>query len=148
MKKSKRFQPVVRVAEVREKQAASALGEAQAQLQSQIARLEELQHYQEDYFARFQSSARQGLPAARIQDFQRFLENLKRAIQQQETLVQIATRTVEQRKQFWYAIRGKLKSYDNVMERYIHEEHIQQDKREQKETDEHASRTGKKPSEL
>lgn len=142
MKKSKRFKPVVRVAEAREKQAASALGEAQAHLQSQLARLEELQNYQIDYLQRLQATARQGITASRMQDFQRFLENLKVAIKQQETLVQIANRSLELKKQHWFENRGKLKSYDNVMERYITEENTQQNKREQIETDEHASRSG------
>lgn len=148
MKKSKRFKPVVRVAEAREKQAASALGEAQAHLQSQIARLEELQNYQNDYLQRFKSTASQGIPAARMLDFQRFLDNLKLAIKQQETIVRIATSQVEQKKQLWFAKRGKLKSYDNVMERYISEENLQQSKREQKETDEHAARADSKSSKL
>lgn len=147
MKKSKRFKPVVRVAEAREKQAASDLGEAQAHLQAQVARLEELRNYQLDYQQRLTATASQGIQAARLQDFHRFLENLKQAIRQQETLVQIATRMVEQKKQLWFDKRGKLKSYDNVMDRYLHEENLEQDKREQKETDEHASRTDRKTRE-
>ena len=144
MKKSKRFQPVVKVAEAREKLAASALGEAQAELQSHEARLEELQGYQRDYLQRLQESGAQGMGAARMNDYQQFLNNLKLAIEQQETLVQIASRVVEEKKQQWFSKRGKLKSYDNVMERYVSEENRMADRREQKEADDRAQHGGNK----
>jgi len=138
MKKSTRFKSVVRVAEAREKQAASALGEAQAELESRVARLEELQHYQQDYQIRFNESAGHGLAAFQIRDFKHFLANLKLAIEQQETIVSLAQRVVEERKQAWFSKRGMLKSYDNVLDRYYSEELTVENKREQNETDERA----------
>ena len=144
MKKSKRFQSVIKVAVARERQAATALGEAQAALQSQMARLEELLHYQEEYQLHFHRTGSLGMEARRILDYRAFLEKLKQAIRQQENMVDAAQQVVEERKQQWFHSRGKLKTYDNVMERFQTEEQRQEDQREQKETDERAQHAGRK----
>jgi flagellar FliJ protein len=146
MKKSKRFQSVIKIASAHERQAATALGEAQAALQSQMARLEELLRYQEEYRLQFQRTGSLGVDARRIEDYCVFLDKLRQAIRQQQDMVEAAQQAVDERKQAWFSSRGKLKTYDNVMERFQTEERRQEDKREQKETDERAQRTGSKHS--
>ena len=146
MKKSKRFQSVIKVASAHERQAATALGDAQASLESQVARLEELLRYQEEYQLQFQRAGSLGVEARRIQDYRLFLDKLRQAIRQQQNMVEAAQRLVEERKQQWFRSRGKLKTYGNVMERFQTEERRQEDKREQKETDERAQRVSGKHS--
>lgn len=140
MNKSKRFQSVVKVAAARERQAATALGDAQSSLQSQLAKLEELKRYQDDYLQQFQRTGALGVEARRIEDYRAFLDKLRLAIEQQQSIVTEAKLAVEERKQQWFSSRSKQKTYDNVMERYQHEEQRQEERREQKDTDERAQR--------
>ena len=141
MKKSQRFQSVIKVASARERQAATALGQAQSSLQSQLARMEELIRYQEEYHLQLQRSGSLGMDARRIQDYHAFLDKLRLAIRQQQSVIDNAQRLVDERKQQWFSTRGKLKTYGNVMERFQSEEQRQEDQREQKDTDERAQRT-------
>ncbi|WP_455203256.1 flagellar export protein FliJ [Kaarinaea lacus] len=140
MKKSQRMQPIRKVAVSKEQQAASALGEAQNQLQMQLQRLQELRDYQKDYASQFQQTGANGMDVASLMSFRSFLQQLEQAIEQQKQAVDAANALVDQRKKSWLASRGQVKIYDNVISRYHQEEIQQQDKKEQKESDDRAQR--------
>ncbi len=140
MKKSSRMQPVVKVAEGREQQAARHLGESQAALTQDQQRLDELKEYRRDYEQRFLASGALGMGAARMEDYRKFLHNLGRAIEQQVQMVERSAALVEQQRQRWFVTRGKAQALDNVVSRYQAEEQRDADRREQLEQDEHAMR--------
>jgi flagellar FliJ protein len=139
-KKSKRMQPILRVAESRQQQAAAAVGEAQSHLNMQQARLEELQNYYAEYVANMQQQMRVGAPITKVQGFKGFLVKLDQAIEQQKQSVQAAHQQLQQRKQVWMASRGQVKMYNNVISRFRAKELQAAEHREQKETDERAQR--------
>ena len=56
MTKSKRLEPVARIAENRERRAATELAKARQRLEEQEARLRELTSYRDDYSRRFQEA--------------------------------------------------------------------------------------------
>ncbi|NOX76740.1 MAG: flagellar export protein FliJ [Gammaproteobacteria bacterium] len=140
MKKSSRMQPVVKVAEGREQQAARHLGESQVALTQAQQRLDELKEYRRDYEQRFQTSGALGMGAAQMEDYRKFLCNLGRAIEQQTQTVAQSTTMFEQQRQRWFVTRGKAQALDNVVARYQAEEQRDLDRREQQEQDEHAMR--------
>jgi flagellar export protein FliJ len=138
MTRSKRMQPVVRVAEMREQAAAKELGNAQRYLQEQEDRLSELQGYQAEYARNFHTLGSKGISAARFQELQRFMASLNQAIEQQQQAVQNAVRACAQKKQLWQQAHGKSKSLDKVVEHYCEQEQYEQGQREQKAADEMA----------
>jgi len=140
------MQPVASVAESREREAAIVLSKAQSALQSQLARLQELTNYHAEYQQRFERSGMQGINAIQIQSFLSFLANLQKAVDQQKTVISQAEAQVEQKKQAWFVMRGKLRAIDTVIDHYCSLEQKAQDKLEQKATDELAQRLSK-PSE-
>lgn len=138
MTRSKRMQPVLRIAEMREQDAAKELGNAQRMLQEQEDRLTELRAYQAEYARNFQVQGSAGISAARFQEFHRFMASLNQAIEQQQVVVQNAARACAQKKQLWQQAYGKSKSLDKVVERYCEQEQYEQGQREQKAADEMA----------
>jgi len=138
MTRSKRMQPVQRIAEMRERDAARELGNAQRVLQEQEGRLAELRAYQAEYARNFETLGSAGISAARFQEYQRFMASLNQAIEQQQVVVQNAIRACNQRKQLWQQAYGKSKSLDKVVERYCEQEQYEQGQREQKAVDEMA----------
>lgn len=138
MKRSQRLEPVVKVAENREQQAAKALGDAQGALAEAQQRLEELKHYREDYIQRFHTAGSFGMSAAQMGDYRLFLSNLSQAIEQQTAMVQQAAAVVERQRQQWFNRRGKVKMLDNVVSRYQADEQRDADRKEQREQDERA----------
>ena len=128
MKRSKRLEPVVRVAENRKQQAAKALGESQSALQQAEQRLDELKNYREEYIRRFHTNGAQGMSAVQMGDYRLFLSNLSRAIEQQVELVNQA---------------AAVKMLDKVVSRFQADEQRIVDKKEQLEQDERAQRLPK-----
>lgn len=137
-KRSQRLEPVVKLAENEEQQAALALGDAQSSLAQAEERLEELRSYREEYINRFHANGAVGMSAVQMGDYRLFLSNLSRAIEQQTELVEQAAAVVEQQRQQWFSQRGKVKVLDNVVSRYQADEQRVLEKKEQREQDEHA----------
>lgn len=140
MKRSQRLEPVVRVAENREQQAARSLGDSQSALNQAQQRLDELENYRKEYIQRFHTNGATGMSAVQMGDYRLFLSNLSRAIEQQIGLVKQAVATVEQQRQQWFARRGKVKMLGNVVSRFQTEEQRVADRKEQLEQDERAQR--------
>ena len=140
MKKSKRIQPIIRVAESKEQKAATELGRAQNQLQEQLNRLQDLQNYRKEYQGRLQEAGRNGISVPKLQSFRGFLEKLETAVEQQKQAVKIAEELVARRKQQWFASRDKVKIYNKVATKYVNAELKQEEKQEQKDSDERAQR--------
>lgn len=140
MSRSKRLQPVQRITERREKEAARVLGEYQQQLQQLQQQLLELERYREEYRGHYQQSGRAGITAQRLLQLQQFLANIDQAIEQQQQAISHAELQCEEKKQLWFQARGRTQALEKVAERYSDDERQQQNRREQKENDEFAQR--------
>lgn len=141
MKRSRRFEPVVKVAENREQQAAQALGEAQAALTQAQQRLAELEQYCEEYIQRFHATGAMGMSAAKMLDYRAFLVKLDRAIKEQGLAVEQAGRLAERQRQEWFSHRGKVKMLDTVVARFQADEQRDADRKEQGDQDDRAQHT-------
>lgn len=146
MKKSDRLQPVQRLSESREQDAAKALGDSNRAVSEQEQRLADLESYREEYARYYQQRGEAGVTAAKLMELQRFLHNLNKAIEQQQQVVAMAREHSEQSKQQWNTARGKRQALGKVAERYREEEQRNAARQEQKENDEHAQRKGGKKS--
>ena len=135
------MQPLRRVAESKEQRAAAELGRAQQHLQTQLARLQEIQNYQQEYLSRFEQAGMNGIAADKLLSFRNFLEKLDTAVEQQQQAVNTANDVVDQRKRQWFSSRDKVKIFNKVISNFVDQEFSQEQKQEQKETDEKAQRS-------
>ena len=140
MSPSKRFKPVLRVAESHERNAACQLGDSQRYMQEQEAKLEELRQYHDEYIERFNTASRNGINAAQLREYQAFLAKLDLAIKEQEAIVLAGDKNRTVKKEAWQQKHIRSKVLDKVMQRYQDEEKRTQEKREQKEADEKSQR--------
>lgn len=136
MSRSKRMQPLVRVAEDRERSAARALGEAQHRLAQNETKLAELIAYREQYSRGFESAGGGGLGARRVHEYRVFLARLGAAITQQSEIVENSRRDCESKRQHWLGIRTRAQALDKVTERYRQVERKMEERREQLDLDE------------
>jgi len=143
MTRSKRMQPVQRVAQGREQDAMQKLGQSQQYLDAQLSRLEELRGYRDQYTRDFTASGESGLNATRLRDFRSFLGKLGEAIRQQEALVEQYRAQHENNRRNWIASRSHSQAIDKVVDRYRDQERRQQERREQIESDERSQRPRK-----
>ncbi len=140
MTRSKRMDPVVQVAESRERDAARQLGEWQGRLAQHEARLAELLSYRDDYARQFESTGGNGLGAQRLQDYRAFLERLNSAVRQQEDVLAHTRGEIARLRSRWLDKRTHAKALDKVVERYREDERRAAERREQNESDERANR--------
>ena len=104
-------------------------------------KLRELQNYRQDYLEQFRLAGKVGMTAARLQEYQTFLSRLNEAIRHQEGVVRAGHKDRQSKQDQWLRRRTRSNALGKVLERYVVAEREQQEKREQKETDEHAQRS-------
>ncbi|MDH5545448.1 MAG: flagellar export protein FliJ [Gammaproteobacteria bacterium] len=140
MKGSQRLKPVQRLNEFREDQAARALGAHNAQLANHRKRLDDLLQYQQEYGRQFLSLGQNGIPARKLRDYQAFMDNLTRAIEQQRQIIQQFEAENERLKRQWLAVHHRTKAVDKVVERMVQGENRAEERRIQKELDDRFNR--------
>lgn len=141
MTRSKRMNPVLRVAEHREKDAARRLGQTQQRLQQQQARLQELIGYRDEYNQKFQQTCSAGVDVKQLQEYRLFLSRLNDAIAHQQRVIANAEREVEQARAGWLRTRTRSQALDKVRDRFIEAERREADRREQADSDERSTQS-------
>jgi flagellar FliJ protein len=139
MTRSERMQPVQRVIDDRERDAARVVAQARQRLADAERKLTELTRYRADYHVGFQKEAAGGASGMRLRDFRLFLARLDDAIRQQELVVARARGEVETQTQSWHETMQRSKALGVVVDKWRAEERVAVDRREQRETDERAS---------
>lgn len=99
-----------------------------------------LQQYRDDYAARFQETLSNGLTALSYRNFQLFIEKIDNAIDGQGDVVKTSQQRVAEARAAWQACERKRMSYDTLAARAREQQLKKENKRDQKSTDEHASR--------
>ena len=135
MAPSKRFRPVHRVAESRERKAARELGESQKKMREQQDRLAALKQYHKEYLERFRGAAQVGLSVPQLQEYQAFLKKLEAAIREQEKILHLSHRECSGRKDAWREKHVKTQALGMAIDRFRLAEQKIMDSREQRETD-------------
>ena len=146
MKKSKRFQPLARIAANKELASAKELGMANNNLIQQKNKLTNLIHYREEYIKSFKQQGQKGMDGSQLHTYQNFLENIDNALVQQRGLITAAEKVCEQQKSAWRTQHTKTKIMSNVINNYKNDEQHLKDKDEQKDNDERNSRSHQRDS--
>lgn len=120
--------------------AAKRLGQAIRAHDEARQKLTLLSEYRDDYAARFQASMAVGLSASGYRNFQLFIDKLDRAISGQQAVVAAAQTRIDTVRGAWQASERKRMSYDTLAQREQKKVQLQANKRDQKQTDEHAAR--------
>ncbi|HTN67037.1 MAG TPA: flagellar export protein FliJ [Burkholderiaceae bacterium] len=121
-------------------EAAKRLGQAVRAAEEARQKLSLLQQYRDDYAARFQASVAAGLSATGFRNFQVFIDKLDSAIVSQQQAVHEAERGIAQERGAWQASERKRMSYDTLATRAQKAAQKQENRRDQKQSDEHAAR--------
>lgn len=144
MARSRRMQPVQRVAQSRQQAAMQKLGQSRQHLDAQRRKLDELRAYREQYTREFVACGEGGLGAMRLQDYRVFLGRLNEAVRQQEAIIEKCSAEHEKINRQWLETRSRSQAIDKAVECFRQEERKQTDRKEQREQDEQAQRPRRK----
>jgi len=142
MTRSQRLRPVANMKQKEQLNSARILNEGFNELKMHEERLLELTHYRDDYVNKFQQLTQIGASIERIRHYQEFIARLNQSIVLQKQRVIDAQRQVELKKVNWRQARARSDAFGKVVDRYRDEESQLNEKRNQKETDDHAQRIG------
>ncbi|WP_459720005.1 flagellar export protein FliJ [Sideroxyarcus sp. TK5] len=132
--------PLVDLAHQKNDAATRKLGKLNQQQQHAQAKMAALQQYRRDYAAQFEEAARQGMSPMDMQNFQRFIERLDQAIQQQQAEIARAGSSVQTGRRELMDTTRKMKSFDALAQRHADNEKKLEAKADQRQQDEQSGR--------
>jgi len=140
--RSKRLEPIARIAGERERRAARTLADDRRRLRELEERCAELERYRDEYAERGAAPS-EGSSGAELKNYQRFMDRLDRAIAEARARLERARERCERRRRDWVATRAHAHAIENVISRHRHRERRDDERREQQQLDEHAERMGR-----
>lgn len=136
MKRSKRMEPVHRVASEHAAELARVYAQRREVLEQEQERMEQLRGFRREYEQKLAVSAGKGIDAYRLRDYNAFLTRIDEAIaHQQQNLARLAAE-VEQLRQTWFDQWGNARALEHLVARYRREERQADTARDQRFNDE------------
>jgi len=132
MDRSARFKPVQRHADYQLRDAALALSHAHEELRRQEANLQQLVDYRDEYGRDFRLHGESAHDVAWLRNYQVFLAQLNRGVEQQGAVVKECQRRVDAAREKWEAASQKARALDNAVERIRRDEQRGEQRREQR----------------
>ena len=136
MARSKRLNPIKKLAQNKEKTAAQELGHALDVYKNEQNKLAQLNTYRTEYLEQMQVKVNQGVSGATLQQYHQFLNKLDLAISQQNNVTEQCESQLALTKEHWQSKRSKAKAITQVMDKMAVKEQQVKDKRESNQSDE------------
>lgn len=140
MKKSERLTPVLKLEEMKEQEAVRRYAQARSRLAEESQKLQQLVEYSKEYQEMIEERGRAGIAAEQLHSYHHFLNKLSQAISQQQQQLLLVQQEAEQQEQLWLRQRGATINMDNLISRYVADEKLTADRKEQKELDEQSQK--------
>ncbi|MDX2424863.1 MAG: flagellar export protein FliJ [Cycloclasticus sp.] len=142
LKKSKRLEPVKKIAENKEAAAAVKVAKSVLEKEASVDQLEKLRGYREDYIVQFKTKGQSGMSASRLQDYQAFVHKLDSAIEEQIRAVQGKHKQVDEHQQSFQKTNSQKKAVEKLIDKRVKQETIVEQRQEQNEADDRPSGGG------
>jgi len=140
-RKSERIKLLQKLALQYEQMAAKDLGRSNSNLHAQLERLEQLKTFRAEYTDQFRLAGQQGMDVRSMLAFQSFLNQLDTAIAQQTQTVNAAQHDKEKKKNVWEDKHITTRVYDKSLEKTLHKEMRQDERKQQIAADDRAQHT-------
>lgn len=139
---SKRLASLKRLVERKERDAAARFGQERRARDQALMRLEELRLYREEYLARHAQTTQQVGAAARLRDYQVFMDKLERAIAEQEAIIQQHSDRCHVARTDWTTEYTNNRTIETVIQRKREDEQRELARSEQRQLDDRNPRNG------
>lgn len=140
MSRARRLEPIREIAHDDERSVAVRVATIERRLADAQQREQDLRRYRGEYQHSYAARAGSGLPARQLREFQTFLSRLSAAVDAQQATVAQLRQEAEQERARLRSASARRKALGTVIERAQNEERAMDDRRTQRELDEHALR--------
>jgi flagellar FliJ protein len=138
VKRSQRIQTIVDIKAQQENSALKALAEQQRKIQAAQQQLEHLQQYRQEYLDNDRESGSKRIH--RLLEFRAFIAKLDHAIAGQTDVIQQIETELQRKRKHWESLHHHTKNLQKVCDGMASAELNLESKREQRESDDRASR--------
>lgn len=140
MKKSQRFAVIAELAKDKEQAAAIVLGKSNQIHAENIQKLESLKQYRLEYLKKFEQDGQAGMPVNTMHTYKNFIEGIEQAISDLKIRILESEQQCLQSKKIWQHVHSKTEIMNTTVKRYKKQEVSEENRREQKETDDRPRR--------
>ncbi len=144
MKKSQRLKVIVNLYAENEKKALEALGQVQKEKQNALTQLENLLQYQQEYINNHNKNSEKRINIQKLIEFRAFISKLDKAIDEQKSEISQMEKKILLARKNWEMHHHKTNGIEKVCDGAAQEEMKIEEKREQNEQDDRATRLGGK----
>ena len=127
---------VAALAKMDAQKSALQFSESQKSHGEELAQLEQLIRFKQDYEQRLSEHGGRGIDPRQLQDYRLFLSRLNEAIEQQTQKLQGAEQSMQANREEWASKHQRNRALDQLVEDRERERHRARDKQEQKRNDE------------
>jgi flagellar FliJ protein len=142
VKRSKRLEPVGTLADEVERECAAEVASVLKRLAEAERRCVELKRYLGEYQSMFRRRATAGMGVTGMRDYQTFIARLSEAVRQQEGVLAQLQADCERVRARWLEATARKNAVRKVIANVRSEDQKLEERRNQKESDEHAQRLG------
>jgi flagellar FliJ protein len=142
-KKSQRIKTIVDLKAAQEQDSLEALGASQRKLMAMQAQVDNLKKYRQDYQDKFNRLGNIGANVGQLLEFRSFMDKLDKAIAGQEQSLDQSKAELTAKRKTWESMHHRTKSLKKIYQAALKTELKQENKSEQLEQDERASRLGR-----
>lgn len=144
MSRSERIQPIKDIADTRERNAGAVVAQAERALRDREQQLAQLRKYLDEYVLK-NTPGIGSVDPVRLNNYRAFLARLTEAVRAQEQLVEQASQEYERKREDWRVQHVEAAALGRAVERMQLFERTEQDRREQKESDEDTANRARRP---
>jgi flagellar FliJ protein len=139
-KRSERLKSLLRLAQMREDNAARALAASSDKLAQARTQSQQLSQYSDEYQQQFAQRTQQAVSVRDLRNFQGFFRQLDTVQMQQQLLIEQRDREREQARQQWLQLYRRRRVLDDIRERARVQEEAARERKLQAEFDDRAAR--------
>lgn len=140
MKKSQRFATIAELAKNKEQAAAIALGQSNRIHAENKNKLQSLKQYRLEYLEKFSQDGQVGMHVNTMHTYKTFIEGIDKAIAELKIRILESEQQCLQSKKIWQHVHSKTEIMNTTVDRYKKQELNEDNRREQKETDDRPHR--------
>lgn len=145
-RKSQRIKTIVDLKAKQEQDSLEALGVSQRKLMAVQAQLDHLKKYRQDYQDKFNRLGNAGANVGQLLEFRSFMDKLDKAIAGQEHTLDQGKAELASKRKSWESLHHRTQSLEKIYNSALKTELKLENKSEQQEQDERASRLGRNNS--
>lgn len=143
---SRRLQTLLRLADLRERDAAKALAAQSERLQQAEQQAQALARYEQEYQQDYSERGARSFSRRDLLNYQGFFRQLENARLTQERTVQLRDHEREQARLRWLQLNARRRLLAQLQERRLRQEEQEQERRLQRELDDRAARARRERS--